>query len=150
VAIGNIQSQNRLVYRIYKDEANYIGVTFIKHNQAARYTTRIHKDGILVETVEMTSLELNNKQAIQIKFVTGQSVGTYQFVIDTENEQKVIRTQYEIQGDETESGIIIVRVLTEPSGYEFFVQPTGRPPFTINRGREMSENRGRPNLPIFQ
>ncbi len=148
VAIGNIQNQNRLVYRIYKDAINYVGVTFIKTEQATRYTIRITQDGILTETVEMTALEVNNRHAIQIKFVSGLSIGTYQFLIDTENSEQVIRVNYQIQGSQPETGTMIVRVHSdEETGYQFYVQPTGRPAFTLEKGRQMSENRGRPNLP---
>jgi len=148
VAIGNIQNQNRLVYRIYQDASNYVGVTYIKNDQAARYTIRITQDGILTETVEMTHLEVSNRHAIQMKFISGSTIGTYQFLIDTENSEQVIRVNYQIQNEALETGTILVRVKNdEEKGYEFHIQPTGRPPFTIEKGRQMSENRGRPSSP---
>jgi len=121
-----------------KDDHNYIRVNYEVDENKHIYEVQIIKQDHITQMVEIELKQIDETRYATLSFIEGESTGNYQFELRLENSIKVIHVDYEIQiDDEVESGEMTFRINTDqtPPVYQITVQPEGRTPFIVTRGR---------------
>lgn len=135
-ASGQLEQHNMLVYRLYTDENNYVEVDYQSDDNETIYLVRIVKNGTITETVQLHINDDVNEKTVNLSFLTGASMGSYQFVLDTDNETHFLSIAYQIDAPTPESGELHVRViLFAELGYQITVIPDIGLPFVVFRIR---------------
>lgn len=140
--IGLKDDDSRLVYRLSKDDQNYIEVIYQIETDEMTAEVEIVKDGMQHERVFMSKSNAGTTETISIQFRNQTERGIYQFQKDIENEKPIMRVNYVIERDDIERGAIIIRINDEDNQYDMEITPQGKTPFVVNPGRRTMPNRG--------
>ncbi|PKK93778.1 MAG: hypothetical protein CVV61_02905 [Tenericutes bacterium HGW-Tenericutes-6] len=141
--IGLVHDESRLLYRLSKDEENYIEVSYHITEEDMTAHVEIYRSGIRIERILMTKEIEDSVEFISIQFQNNKEKGIYRFERDTENLKPIMRVHYIIESETTERGVIIIRINeNQNEQYEVEITPQGRPPFVVTPGRNNMPNRG--------
>ncbi|HAX02317.1 MAG: hypothetical protein A2Y45_03390 [Tenericutes bacterium GWC2_34_14] len=138
ITAEGVKGEKGIIMTAKKDDSNYVVLDYTEIDGIHYYTVELVKNDLSIQKVSITLTEVDGTKIATLEFIEGESTGTYTFTIEQEDLVKIIRVEYAIdfEGD-LEEGIIIIRILTlnQATMYAITVQPEGRIPFSITRGR---------------
>lgn len=138
ITAEGIKGEKGIIMTAKKDDSNYVVLDYTEIDGIHYYTVELIKNDLSIQKVSIQLSEVDGVKVATLSFIEGESTGTYTFTIEQENLVKIIRVEYAIdfEGD-LEEGIITIRILTlnQTTMYAITVQPDGRLPFSITRGR---------------
>ena len=137
---------NELSLKAEKDIANYITIDYELIGTTHQFIFETIKDNESIQKVSFQLERSEEDQLIKLEFIEGESIGSYEFKIEVEDNVKVIKSRYNITtNDVEEKGEFVVRVITlqNQTKYSVLIKPEGRTPYVIQQGRVMTERRPR-------
>jgi hypothetical protein len=137
---------NQLMLKAEKDSSNYIIIHYEVNQSIHQFTVEIVKNDETIQKVQFDLEQSETSKKINLQFIEGESIGTYEFQIEENDNVKIIKAKYHIVFDEEEEkGEFILRVLTilNNTSYSILIKPEGKPPFIITQNRVMTERRPR-------
>jgi len=135
---------NNLMLKAEKDSSNYILIQYEVSNSIHKFTVDIVKNNHVIQKVQFDLEQTETSKKINFEFIEGESLGSYEFQIERNDNVKIIKANYNIIfDDEEEKGEFILRVLSVQNitTYSILIKPEGKPPFIITQHRIMTEGR---------
>jgi len=120
---------NRLMIKAEKDSSNFIMIQYEIFDSKHKFTINIVKNDETIQKVQFILEQSETSKQIQLQFIEGDSIGTYEFQIESNNNVKIIKANYSIVfDDEEEKGEFILRVLTiqNRTTYSILIKPERR------------------------
>jgi len=132
--------------RVLNDEHNYIDIKYEISPLVNRYQIIITENDVQIQTTNLAVRQENNQRLIYLDFVSGNATGSYAFQVENIGQNKQMKISYYISNSTSESGKIEVTVdqTGADSRYAITVEPKGREPLVVERGRGENNTNGRP------
>ncbi len=143
---GDIKNPKIFQLRVLNDEHNYIDIKYEISPLVNRYQIIITENDVQIQTTNLAVRQENNQRLIYLDFVSGNATGSYAFQVENIGQNKQMKISYYISNSTSESGKIEVTVdqTGADSRYAITVEPKGREPFVVERGRGENNTNGRP------
>ena len=144
---GDIKNPKIFQLRILSDEHNYIDIKYEISSLVNRYQINVTENDMLIQTANLAVKQENNQRSVYLDFVSGNATGSYMFQVENIIGQgKQMKISYYISKTTSESGQIEVQVdqTGADARYTITVEPKGREPFVVERGRGTNDTNGRP------
>jgi hypothetical protein len=143
-ASGSSNDIDTLELEIEQENGNQITIHYEKILEVHDFEIKIYQDDLLIQEVNFTYQEQGEDKQATLDFIYGETVGSYTFQLDVEDQVSLIRITYDIESDESESGEIVIRIRTllGNTTYVILVMPDGGIPFIINSERQIRPMHG--------
>ncbi len=135
-ASGSSNDIDTLELVIEQENGNQITIHYEKIQEVHEFEIKIYQDDLLIQEVYFTYQEQGEDKHATLDFIYGETIGSYTFSLDVEDNVRQIRITYAIES-ENESGEIVIRIRTllGQTTYVILIMPDGGIPFIINSER---------------
>jgi hypothetical protein len=147
-AEGSSNDVNTLSLEIEQESGSRITIIYTKNLEVHSFEIMMYQNNVLTQEVYFTYQELGEDKHATLDFVQGETIGSYTFQLDIEDNIKFIRITYDLDSDDPESGEIMIRIRTllGEVTYVILVKPDGGIPFIINSERNIRPMHGNPHM----
>lgn len=145
--VQGIKGEKGVWMNVSDGNSHHVILDYTETDGVHHYEIELVIDDVSIQKVEISLEQNETERTATLSFIEGDSIGTYVFTIVQEENMKIIQIRYSIDFDgELEEGDITIRILSlqQTTIYSIIVQPEGRQPFSITRGRFQSRNSSTP------
>jgi hypothetical protein len=147
-AEGSANDINTLTLEIEQTSGGRIIILYTKDVNLHTFEIKMYQNNLLTQEVYFTYQEMGTDKRATLDFIQGETIGSYTFQLDVEDNIKLIRITYDLNSEHPESGEIVIRIRTllGEVTYVILVKPDGGIPFIINRERNIRPMYGNPHM----
>lgn len=126
------------------DDDNYVESEYKVESEEVKFEIKVYVNGILESETEIKIETEENETKIELKFVSGLNLGSYEFKYETEDGLPVLKIEYDttIDGVDASGKITLLILVDEVTGetyYQAYVEPDDGEPYEKDIPREVDD-----------